>query len=230
MGAVNALSRRAFLSLAGATMTSLTAGCAGMGGGVSVKSGSGPIAFWSNHPGQSTAVERELIARFQGQFPGLSVKLIDAGKDYDEVAQKFNAALIGTDVPDVVVLDDIWWSHFALSGVIAHWMTCSAKSGWTQGITWIRCWPTTNSRVGTTRCPTRARLPLFYYNKPLWEAAGLPTADRLPGGSSTNGARSCSASSATEDRPTAGLMPSQFPGRSRDRTGHSAAPTPTSGT
>lgn len=38
--------------------------------------------------------------------------------DYDEVAEKFNAALIGDDVPDVVVLDDIWWFHFALSGVI----------------------------------------------------------------------------------------------------------------
>ncbi len=64
--------------------------------------GSGPIDFWSSHPGQSSAAERELIGRFQDRFPTLSVKLIDAGKDYDEVAQKFNAALIGTDVPDVV--------------------------------------------------------------------------------------------------------------------------------
>ena len=66
MAAIDALSRRAFLSLAGAAVT---AGCAGMGGGVSVKSGTGPIAFWSNHPGQSTAVEKELIARFQASSP-----------------------------------------------------------------------------------------------------------------------------------------------------------------
>ena len=100
-----------------------------MGGGASIKSGPGPIAFWSNHPGQSTAVEKELIDRFQGDFPALSVKLIDAGKDYDEVVQKFNAALIGTDVPDVVVLDDIWWFHFALSGAIAPLDELFAQAG-----------------------------------------------------------------------------------------------------
>lgn len=111
------LNRRQFLALAAAA-AGVTAGCAGMGGGGSVKSGSGPIDFWSSHPGQSSAAERELIGRFQDRFPTLSVKLIDAGKDYDEVAQKFNAALIGTDVPDVVLLDDRWWFHFALSGVL----------------------------------------------------------------------------------------------------------------
>lgn len=85
------LNRRQFLALAAAA-AGVTAGCAGMGGGGSVKSGSGPIDFWSSHPGQSSAAERELIGRFQDRFPTLSVKLIDAGKDYDEVAQKFNAA------------------------------------------------------------------------------------------------------------------------------------------
>jgi sn-glycerol 3-phosphate transport system substrate-binding protein len=175
MDATNALSRRAFLSLAGATMTT---GCAGMGGGVSVKSGSGPIAFWSNHPGQSSAVEKELIAGFQNQFRGLNVKLIDAGKDYDEVAQKFNAALIGADVPDVVVLDDIWWFHFALSGVIAPLDDLFAQVGLD-----------TTDYVDTLLAdyefggrhyalPYARSTPLFYYNKAVWEMAGLP--DRGP--------------------------------------------------
>ena len=145
-----------------------------MGGSVSVKSGSGPIAFWSNHPGQSTAVEKELIARFQTQFPGLEVKLIDAGKDYDEVAQKFNAALIGTDVPDVVVLDDIWWFHFALSGVIAPLDDLFRQVGLN-----------TTDYVDTLLAdyefdgkhyalPYARSTPLFYYNKAAWERAGLP--------------------------------------------------------
>jgi sn-glycerol 3-phosphate transport system substrate-binding protein len=173
---VDALSRRKFLALASAA--GVATGCAGMSRSVSVKSGSGPIAFWSNHPGQSLAVERELIGRFQSQFPSLSVKLIDAGKDYDEVAQKFNAALIGTDVPDVVVLDDIWWFHFALSGVIAPLDDLFRQVGLD-----------TTDYVDTLLAdyefdgkhyalPYARSTPLFYYNKAVWERAGLP--DRGP--------------------------------------------------
>jgi len=156
----------------------MTAGCAGMGGSVSVKSGSGPIAFWSNHPGQSSAVEKDLIGRFQSQFPGLAVKLIDAGKNYDEVAQKFNAALIGTDVPDVVVLDDIWWFHFALSGVIAPLDDLYGQVG--VDITdYVDTLQADYEFDGHHYALPYARsTPLFYYDKEVWEQAGLP--DRGP--------------------------------------------------
>jgi sn-glycerol 3-phosphate transport system substrate-binding protein len=172
---MNALSRRQFLSLASATMA---AGCAGMGGSVSVKSGSGPIAFWSNHPGQSIAVEKELIGRFQNEFPGSAVKLIDAGKDYDEVAQKFNAALVGTDVPDVVVLDDIWWFHFALSGVIAPLDDLFRQIGLdtTDYVDTLLADYEFNGKHYAL--PYARSTPLFYYNKAVWERAGLP--DRGP--------------------------------------------------
>lgn len=154
------------------------AGCAGMGGGVSIKSGPGPIAFWSNHPGQSTAVEKELIARFTSEFPAASVKLIDAGKDYDEVAQKFNAALIGTDVPDVVVLDDIWWFHFALSGAIAPLDDLFAQAGVDAGDYVDSLLADYEFDGRHYALPYARSTPLFYYNKPLWDAAGLP--DRGP--------------------------------------------------
>ena len=171
---MNTLSRREFLSLASVA----TAGCAGMGGSVSVKSGSGPIAFWSNHPGQSSAVEKELIGRFQSQSPGLNVKLIDAGKDYDEVAQKFNAALIGTDVPDVVVLDDIWWFHFALSGVIAPLDDLFRQVGLdtTDYVDTLLADYEFNGKHYAL--PYARSTPLFYYNKGVWGRAGLP--DRGP--------------------------------------------------
>ncbi|OBK21088.1 ABC transporter substrate-binding protein [Mycobacterium asiaticum] len=168
--------RRQFLALIGAA--GVTAGCAGMSGSGAIKSGDGPISFWSNHPGMSTAVERELIARFQQEFPDLQVKLIDAGKDYDEVAQKFNAALIGTDVPDVVVLDDRWWFHFALSGVLTP-----------LDELWRQVGVDTSDYVDSLLAdyefdgqhyalPYARSTPLFYYNKALWERAGLP--DRGP--------------------------------------------------
>jgi sn-glycerol 3-phosphate transport system substrate-binding protein len=175
---MNTLSRRQFLSLTSAATAGVAAGCAGMGGRVSVKSGSGPIAFWSNHPGQSSAAERELINRFQGQFPGLQVKLIDAGKDYDEVAQKFNAALIGTDVPDVVVLDDRWWFHFALSGVIAPLDDLFRQVG-VDTADYVDTLLSDYEFNGKHYAlPYSRSTPLFYYNKAVWERAGLP--DRGP--------------------------------------------------
>ncbi|CAM4267686.1 sn-glycerol-3-phosphate-binding periplasmic protein UgpB precursor [Mycobacterium basiliense] len=175
---MGAVSRRRFLSLASAAVGGVGAGCAGMGGSDSVKSGDGPIAFWSNHPGQSTAVERELINRFQRQFPGLSVKLIDAGMDYDEVAQKFNAALIGTDVPDVVVLDDIWWFHFALSGVIAPLDDLFGQLGVDTGDYVDSLLADYEFEGRHYALPYARSTPLFYYNKPLWNKVGLP--DRGP--------------------------------------------------
>lgn len=175
---MDALSRRQFLSLASAATVGVAAGCAGMGVDTSVKSGSGPIAFWSNHPGQSSAVEKELISRFEKQFPGLPVELINAGSGYDDVAVKFNASLTGTDVPDVVVLSDVWWFNFALSGTIAPLDDLFGQAGVDR-----------SDYVGTLLAdyefdgqhyalPYARSTPLFYYSKPLWERAGLP--DRGP--------------------------------------------------
>ena len=173
---MNTLSRRKFLTLAGAA--GVTAGCAGVGTSVSVKSGSGPIAFWSNHPGQSIAVEKELIARFQAQSPDLQVKLIDAGKDYDEVAQKFNAALVGADVPDVVVLDDIWWFHFALTGVIAPLDDMLRQLGVETSDYVDSLLADYEFKGHHYALPYARSTPLFYYNKAMWAKAGLP--DRGP--------------------------------------------------
>lgn len=171
---MDALSRRGFLSLT----SLLTAGCAAMGGGSSIKSGPGPITFWSNHPGRSSAVEQKLVDRFQSQFPNLPVKLIDAGKDYDEVAQKFNAALIGVDVPDVVVLDDNWWFHFALTEVIAPLDELFRQVG-VDTSDYVDSMLADYEFNGKHYALPYARsTPLFYYNRAVWEQAGLP--DRGP--------------------------------------------------
>lgn len=174
---MDALSRRKLLSLGGVAGAAL-AGCAGIGGNVSTKSGPGPIAFWSNHPGRSGAVEKELISHFADHFPDVPVKLIDAGKDYDEVAQKFNAALIGTDVPDVVVLSEIWWFHFALSGAITPLDELFGQAG-VDTADYVDTMLADYEFNGHHYALPYARsTPLFYYNKAVWERAGLP--DRGP--------------------------------------------------
>lgn len=172
------MSRRGFLSLASVAALGTGSGCAGIGSKVWVKSGSGPIAFWSNHPGLSTVVEKELIRRFECQFPGLSVKLVDAGKGYDEVAQKFNSALIGSDIPDVVVLDDMWWFHFALNGVLAPLDEMFTHVGLNPADYSDPLLADYKFNGRHYALPYSRSTPLFYYNKTRWEQAGLP--DRGP--------------------------------------------------
>ncbi|MEE2030991.1 ABC transporter substrate-binding protein [Rhodococcus chondri] len=184
---MNNLDRRGFLGLAGlvAAGAALTA-CAGTGGGsstgasgTSAASGdASTINFWSNHPGKSMDLEKELISRFQAQYPDLTVNLIDGGKNYEEVSQKFNAALSGGDLPDVVVLSDVWWFNYAITGAITPLDQLFTEVGVDTG-------DYVDSLLADYRyedrhfaLPYARSTPLFYYNKQVWEQAGLP--DRGP--------------------------------------------------
>ncbi|MCX4096494.1 ABC transporter substrate-binding protein [Nocardia sp. alder85J] len=174
-----AVSRRGFLGLAGTAAAGLAlTACAGSGGGGKQSGSSNTITFWSNHPGTSKDLETEIINRFQAEYPDLKVNLVDAGKNYEEVAQKFNAALSGGELPDVVVLSDVWWfnyaltkaiepldSHFSSAGVnVADFVDTFVNDYTFDGKTWA--------------LPYSRSTPLFYYNKDLWAKAGLP--DRGP--------------------------------------------------
>ncbi|MFI6042016.1 ABC transporter substrate-binding protein [Nocardia sp. NPDC051321] len=174
-----ALSRRGFIGLAGAVAAgaALTA-CAGSGGGAKQSGDSNTINFWSNHPGSSKDQEAELIKRFQEKFPDLKVNLIDAGRNYEEVAQKFNAALTGGELPDVVVLSDVWWFNYALNGTIepldGHFGDAGVKLD--DYVDSLAADYLFNGKHYAL--PYSRSTPLFYYNKDVWAKAGLP--DRGP--------------------------------------------------
>lgn len=119
------ITRRGLLGLAGAGLsaTALSA-CAGTGGGTSTSGSSsagggqtsdGTIQFWSNHPGGSKEVEQKLIEQWNQQNPEHKVNLVDGGANYEELGQKFNAALAGGALPDVIVASDVTWFNFALN-------------------------------------------------------------------------------------------------------------------
>ncbi|MGU3438371.1 ABC transporter substrate-binding protein [Actinomycetes bacterium M1A6_2h] len=175
------LSRRNFLGLAGtAGAAAALAACAGSGGS-SAPAASGDtstITFWSSHPGSSTDVEKELISRYEAANPGMKVDLIDGGKNYEEIAQKFNAALSGGSLPDVVVLSDVWWFNFALLGAITPLsdIFSSANVDTSDYVDSLLADYKWNDK--TWALPYARSTPLFYYNKAVWSAAGLP--DRGP--------------------------------------------------
>ncbi|MEL4504748.1 ABC transporter substrate-binding protein [Luteococcus sp. H138] len=117
------ISRRGVLGLAGAGIAATAlAGCAGTGGSSddSASAGGGQtsdgtIQFWSNHPGGSKELETKLIGEWNKQNPEHKVNLVDGGANYEELGQKFNAALAGGALPDVLVASDVTWFNFALN-------------------------------------------------------------------------------------------------------------------
>ncbi|MET9212697.1 MULTISPECIES: ABC transporter substrate-binding protein [unclassified Nocardia] len=174
-----ALSRRGFLGLTGAAAAGLAlTACAGTGGGSGDGGDAKTITFWSNHPGTSKELELELINRFQAKYPDLTVNLVDAGKNYEEVAQKFNAALTGGDLPDVVVLSDVWWFNYALTKAIEPLDSHFGAAG-VQLSDYVDSLAADYLFDGKHYALPYARsTPLFYYNKDVWAKAGLP--DRGP--------------------------------------------------
>ncbi|MCM3896000.1 ABC transporter substrate-binding protein [Gordonia sputi] len=171
------LSRRGFLA-AGVTLAAglAVSACAGSGSSEGSDGGgdANNLTFWSNHPGKSTAVEKELISRFEKANPGIKVQLVDAGKNYEEAAQKLNAALSGGSLPDIIILSDVWWFNFALIGAIAPLDDLFGKAG-------VNTSDYVDSLVGdykwnnkTWALPYARSTPLFYYNADVWKQAGLP--------------------------------------------------------
>ena len=66
------------------------------------------VTFWSNHPGGSIDVEKELIAAFTAET-GIKVDHVTAGANYEEVFQKFQTAQTAGNAGDLVVLSDATW-------------------------------------------------------------------------------------------------------------------------
>jgi sn-glycerol 3-phosphate transport system substrate-binding protein len=176
------VSRRGFLGLAGVAGLAGLSACAGTGTAPSTGGNGGgssnTIEFWSNHPGNSKPVEQEIITAFEKANSGLTVKLVDAGKNYEEVAQKFNASLAGGQLPDVVVVSDVTWFNFALNKQLAPLDDLLSAANVDTSDYVDALYNDYNLDDKHYALPYSRSTPLFYYNRDLWKAAGLE--DRGP--------------------------------------------------
>ena len=137
------------------------------------------ITFWSNHPGSSRDIEQELIDEFEKENPDLKVELVTAGSNYEEVAQRFNAALAGGDLPDVLVASDVTWFNFALNEA-----TTPLDELWEMNDIDYEGYVDTlredyNYKDKHYGVPYSRSTNLMYWNTDDLKAAGLPT-DRGP--------------------------------------------------
>lgn len=135
------------------------------------------IAFWSNHPGGSMDLEKEIIAGFEAET-GIKVNLVTAGANYEEVSQKFQVAQGTNDVGDLVVLSDATWFPAYLAGSITpidDLLTAvgADPSGYQDALFGDYLYEGDHYAV-----PYARSTPIFYYNKDHYAQAGL--ADAAP--------------------------------------------------
>lgn len=189
------LDRRRFLGLAGLGVSALA--LSACGGGPSTSGGGATkgkvhqvdfdgvkpakeITFWTTNPGESGPVTKEIIAAFQKENPDITVKLVTAGADYEELAHKLATASRGGKLPDIVNLSDVWWFQYMMNDQIIpmdsafdaldydtdQYVDSLLKDYVYNGATWAVPWARST--------------PVFYWNKDHFDKAGFD-ADKAPG-------------------------------------------------
>lgn len=187
------LDRRGFLRIAG--VVGLTAAAAACGGPTTSAPGGGAtgttpqvdfggvkpaaeITFWSSNPGGSQAVTQQIIDAYHASQKDTKVTLVTAGKDYEEIAQKFQTAQTGGTLPDLIVLSDVWWFRYFMLGSIIPLDSAIKATGIDTSDYRDQLLADYQYNGAQWAIPWARSTPLFYYNKAHWSAAGLP--DRAP--------------------------------------------------
>lgn len=186
------LDRRGFLKFAG--ITGAAAALAACGGPST--SGGGPadapevdysgvqpakeITWWTNNPGSSEKVSRQIIDAYQRANPGTTVNLVTAGANYEEIAQRFQTAQAGggSQLPDLVVLSDVWWFRYYMQRSIVPMDPLIAATGIDTADYRQQLIEDYRYDGKLWALPWARSTPIFYYNKAHWQKAGLP--DRAP--------------------------------------------------
>lgn len=133
------------------------------------------IDFWSNHPGKSQEVEKQLIAKFQAAHPDITVNLVTAGANYEEIAQKFQTAQAAkSGLPGVVLLSDVWWFRYFVEGTIIPLDSAIKQLKWDLSDYQESLVKDYQYAGKQWAMPYGRSTPLFYFNKDHFKAAGLP--------------------------------------------------------
>ena len=130
------------------------------------------ISFWGNHPGNSIDFETEMAKKFTEQT-GITVNIVSAGSNYDEVAQKFQTAQVGGDAGDLVVVSDGTWFSAYLNGSIAPVDDILAAAGMDTSTYYPSLYDDYLYNDAHYAVPYARSLLVYMYNKDNYEAAGL---------------------------------------------------------
>lgn len=173
------LSRRALLGALGVGGAALLTGCAGdfrqTAGSVPAEYGRRRhVVFWHSFGGTPLAVLTELIAAFNKSQSDIYVEAQFQGS-YEVTMQKLATAIVARQVPDLCTLSEVTWRKIHLADALEpyddyfdsevrpdQFIEQFIDEGTVQGHVW---W-----------MPFARSTPLFYFNRTLFEKAGLPAA------------------------------------------------------
>ncbi len=179
------ISRRNFLVVSGGTLVSLAAfGCGGTGG-VQQPEGEAPeeaegrtrVVFWSAFAEKNGEALQKLVDDFNASQEDVYVENQFQGT-YEETAQKLATALAAQQIPDMAVLSEVTWNRFFLDDTLEP-LTSYFSGGDPDPEDYVESLIGEGTREGEIWWVPFARsTPLFYYNRDMFSAAGLP--DRGP--------------------------------------------------
>lgn len=135
------------------------------------------ITFWTNHPGGSMDIEKQIVADFKKES-GIEVELVTAGANYEEVSQKFQTAQNSDEVGDMVVVSDAtWFTNFANDSLLPVDKVLESAEADTSSYqeTLFDDYLYDDAHYAV---PYARSTPIFYYNKDQYKEAGLE--DKAP--------------------------------------------------
>ncbi len=135
------------------------------------------VVYWGSFSGNLGEAEQGMVKRFNESQQDVVVEYQYQGS-YEETAQKLTQALAAGTTPDIVLLSDVWWFKFYLNDVLLPLNDLFAGAG-IDTKDYVDPLIDEGTRQGVIYWVPFARsTPLFYYNKQVWQEAGLP--DRGP--------------------------------------------------
>lgn len=181
------ISRRHLFGLAGGALLATAAGCGnsgGGGGGFGQPEGKVPeqygkrqrVVLWMPYSGATADAFTKLVAKFNDSQTGIYLESQFQGT-YDELSQKLAAGIQARQVPDIGIFSEVTWRKFYLND------TLEALNGYFGKGVAATDYVDTLIAEGTVKnniwwVPFGRSTPLFYYNKTMFQQAGLP--DRGP--------------------------------------------------
>lgn len=136
------------------------------------------IKMWTNHPGGSKDVEQEIVDAYNSSQSETKVTIVTAGSTYEDVAQKFQTAQAGNDIPGIVILSDVWWFRYMINDQIIPLDNILKTADVDTGDYVDSLYNDYVYNDQHWAVPYARSTPLFYYNKAHFSKAGLP--DRAP--------------------------------------------------
>lgn len=141
-----------------------------------IQSGPIEITYWSAWSAELGDADKALTDAFNASQTDIKVNFQFQGS-YEETAQKLTAAIGAGNTPDLCALSDVWWFKFYLAGALQPVDEFFASQGVDATDYVDTLLNDYNPGNGLHYALPFARsTPLFYYNKTMFEAAGITAA------------------------------------------------------